>query len=50
MKVLKELPKITSVIIHRQNSKFTGYKGTIPKKKKKKFTAFVFVDNEKLEI
>ena len=31
-------------MIHKQNSKFTGYKGTM-----KKLTAFVFLDNEKLE-
>lgn len=41
----KDLPKIISIIIHKQNSKFTGYKGTM-----KKFIAFVFVDNEKLEL
>lgn len=45
LKVLKDLPKIIGIIIHKQNSKFTGYKGTI-----KKLTAFVFVDNEKLEL
>ena len=31
-------------MIHKRNSKFTGYKGTM-----KKLTAFVFLDNEKLE-
>ena len=40
----KDLPKIISIMIHKRNSKFTGYKGTM-----KKLTAFVFLDNEKLE-